>query len=331
MRRFGTILLLAATLVFWPAPGRAAADSTDSTKAQLLFDEALALLDQNNAAEACPKLEQSLQLDPGIGTEFQLADCYARIGRRATAYRMFEEVARRCATLSAADHERVARTRKAALEGQLQYLELHVDSSPAGLSLYIDGVAIERDQWENRLPIDPGEHRFEAKAPGYEPLGGTVTVSPENQVTRVTIGKLQPEQPKPHAETTKLSAPQGTVKPRGAEKRPTTYRTIGTVTTGAGLASLTVGGIFGLVALSKKHGSDSECTGRICNTASATALHNEAVRAGDRSTAFFVAGGIFCSAGVALLLALPRQVSTSLQAQLTVGKNQASATVEGAF
>ena len=44
-------------------------------------------------AEACPKFEQSLAIDSGLGTKFNLADCWEHLGRLASAKSMFDDVA----------------------------------------------------------------------------------------------------------------------------------------------------------------------------------------------------------------------------------------------
>src|SRR5262249_24412526 len=59
---------------------------TPEQAADRLFKEAEVLARAGRYAEACPKLEESERLDPGIGTQFNLADCYERTGRVAHAY-----------------------------------------------------------------------------------------------------------------------------------------------------------------------------------------------------------------------------------------------------
>lgn len=79
-------MLLAAAI----APAAAAqAGGGDKAVAQALFTEALKLMKSGAHAEACPKLEKSQELDPGMGTQFRLAECYEGVGRIASAWALF--------------------------------------------------------------------------------------------------------------------------------------------------------------------------------------------------------------------------------------------------
>jgi len=53
---------------------------------------AQSLIGDDKFAEAIPKLEEAQHLDPGIGTQFNLAVCYAKVGRLALAWKNFRQV-----------------------------------------------------------------------------------------------------------------------------------------------------------------------------------------------------------------------------------------------
>ena len=96
----------------------------DGAAARSLFDEARVLLQQGKAAQACPKLEESQRLDPGMGTLFNLADCYERLGRTASAWAEFREAVSAAHNAGSLDREQAAKQRAAALEPKLSYLTI---------------------------------------------------------------------------------------------------------------------------------------------------------------------------------------------------------------
>src|SRR6476659_8776093 len=66
-------------------------------RARTLFQQAKALRSAGRYDAACVKFEQSLALDVGIGTEFNLADCWEHVNRTASAYELFLKVAEHAA------------------------------------------------------------------------------------------------------------------------------------------------------------------------------------------------------------------------------------------
>src|SRR4051794_12229079 len=72
-----------------PEPAAAATVAPDPDK---LFTEAMQLIADEKFAEAIPKLEEAQRIDPGIGTQFNLAICYAKTGHLALAWRNFRQV-----------------------------------------------------------------------------------------------------------------------------------------------------------------------------------------------------------------------------------------------
>ncbi|HEX8793092.1 MAG TPA: hypothetical protein VF765_19240, partial [Polyangiaceae bacterium] len=116
MRRL--IFLLAAGLApLWTGGARA----DDRAAAQLLFDQGKELMAAGKTADACPKFEASAQLSHTPGVRLNLVDCWAAIGRTASAWAMAAEaidLAERQGDQVAAT---AARQRHEALQKQLTY------------------------------------------------------------------------------------------------------------------------------------------------------------------------------------------------------------------
>src|SRR5688572_13616735 len=94
MRRTAVVLwalLLVVTCL------RVEAQPSDRKRAEALFNEARTLMDRSDFSAACPKLEQSWNLDPATGTAFNLALCFEKAGRLASALAWYEK-AREAAT-----------------------------------------------------------------------------------------------------------------------------------------------------------------------------------------------------------------------------------------
>src|SRR5262245_31083842 len=124
---FGAAILVAAALETIAV--RASAQQRDPAAAQALFDEARTLMKSKRFDEACPKLAESQRLDPGIGTQFRLADCYEQQGKLASAWAGFLDVASQAAASGQADREKAARTRAAHLEARLPKLTIVVPAA----------------------------------------------------------------------------------------------------------------------------------------------------------------------------------------------------------
>ena len=85
-RRYVAASTLVAACALSLAPwcertARAEASLGDKAAAQSLFDEGRRLMGEAKYADACPKLAESQKLDPGVGTQFHLADCYEHLGQ----------------------------------------------------------------------------------------------------------------------------------------------------------------------------------------------------------------------------------------------------------
>ncbi|HWP05404.1 MAG TPA: hypothetical protein VNN72_06665, partial [Polyangiaceae bacterium] len=165
------------------SPGHAAAEASASDKAsaEALFDEALRAMKEGRYAEACPKLENSQRIDPGVGTLLYLGECYEKLGRTASAWATFREAASEADAGGQTKRAKAARDRYAKLEPQLAYLTIEVAETTRALP----GLRIRRDGADTGLgiigsavPADPGPSKIDVTAPDHESFSVTVRVQP---------------------------------------------------------------------------------------------------------------------------------------------------------
>lgn len=323
-------LWLAASAATLRPVSASAADDTDANPpqspdskaaAQALFDEGRSLVAHQQFAEACPKFAESQRLDPGIGTELWLADCYENNGQVASAWASFKEAAA-AAALGHDKRESVARDRAAALEAKIPHLMVVVSDAAAsqGLEVRRDGLIMASTAWGFAVPVDPGAHTVAASAAGRVPWSTTVQVAARADTLQVTIPALEDVPP-----TVAVQEP-GAVRPDAVEAPPTetppTHDTGGAgnaqrlsaaLLAGAGLLGIGVGTFFSFDA---KSTYDASNQGGLClnNQCLPTGLHDRS-QANQQALVATLAMGIGAGAvvsGGALYLFAPRGGGTSV-------------------
>ncbi|MGO8996604.1 MAG: hypothetical protein ACLQVI_25095 [Polyangiaceae bacterium] len=311
-------LLLGAALL---ATSTARAQSgSDVTTAQALFEEGKRLMQDKHFAEACPKLVESQQLDPGGGTLLAIALCHEGEGRLATAWGDFNLAASEARKDHRTDRETAALGHVRALEPRLTRARIVVAMGVPGLQISRDEKPVGSAELGTPLPIDAGDHTFEARAPGKETWHKTITIAGEGKTVDVTVPILEdepkppsvapapvptaPSAPPPPAPTalpsTIAPAPTTSATPAPAPPPPSdsgsSMRTAGFVTGGISLAVAAVGFGFGASALSTWHQADTGCNGTVCSNPNAPSQSASAEHAADASS---VLVGVGC-AGVAV-------------------------------
>lgn len=268
------------------APATSQPSAADRAAAQLLFDEGRTLMEKGRASEACPRFERSEKLEPGLGTRFHLASCYEAVGKLASAFALFLEVAAEAEARGQAERERLARERSRAVEPRLPRLAIEVPyaSSPA-LRVERDGTAVDPAQWGLAVPVDAGKHRVAASAPGRLEWHTEVEIRDEASVTRVNVPPL-------------------------AENRPAFFaplsRKLGLAALGVGVGTIALGTVFAVQAVSKKDASNREgCNDNQCTTQDGVTLRREALAAGDRATWAMGIGLLGLGAAAALFWVVP--------------------------
>jgi hypothetical protein len=269
---------------------RADVSSADKAAAQALFDQGKDLLARGNAADACPKLEESHRLDPTSGTLINLADCYERSGKLATAWTTFLQAAPAAKAAGHLEREQVARDRASALAPRLPKIVINVSAEVADLEIRRDGLLVGKGQWGAPIPADLGQHRVTAFLPGRKTWESSVTLRSEGETQVVLVPSFDTFAP-PVAASPPAAAERGGL---GAQ------RIAALVAGGVGVGGMIAGTAFGLASQSKGNEADDHCAGSICRDQIGVDLRAEALRAGNMSTAGFVVGALGLAGGALL-------------------------------
>lgn len=277
--------------------------------AQALFDEAMALRKKNAWNETCSKLQESQRLDPAPGTKFYLAECYEQIGKLASAWLLYTEVADVMANTGQQKRESAARERAQLLAGKVARLRVIVSEKArtAGLSVLRDGAPLGEAQWGFAVPVDSGVHTVEATLPGRPPFKKEVNVTEPGSTVDVEIPALGTDNAalgSASAVTTATLAP--TAAPTNSPPPASGFglRGAGFVAGGLGLVSAAIGAALGSVAVGKYNESNRgpcDAARDVCSPAG-LALRADAITLATGSTVTFIVGGVLFAGGVVLVL-----------------------------
>ncbi len=179
--------LIVASLL-WLSANAGAEDRVASARA--LFNLGRALMASGRYAEACPKFEESLRLEPGMGTRFNLAYCWEHLGRSASAWALYLDVAAEARAVGLGEREQIARKLARELEPRLSYLLVTVDAPSPGQEIARDGVLLGHAAWGIPTPVDPGIHVVRAAAPGKRLWFGSINVPARHFVYGLNVPAL---------------------------------------------------------------------------------------------------------------------------------------------
>jgi hypothetical protein len=284
--------------------------SQSTVTANALFDKGRQLMNDGKYPEACKAFEQSQKADPAGGTEYNIAACYVKIGKLASAWAIYRDLAD---SDTNAGRKKDSATKAKALAPRLPKVLINVASPAADLALTLDDgdatalVGVE-------TPIDLGDHVIVAKAKGFadKTINQSITAEGKTVTVDVTLDKADAAKVPPpdtgalSTHTASKSTPAHTQVPVDHGTAPRSHRrTYGFIIGGVGLAAVGAGLYFGSVA--NGHYSDAEdacpmhmCTGTALATANSD--YSDAKSAAGISTGLVVGGGVALAVGVVLIL-----------------------------
>jgi serine/threonine-protein kinase len=287
-------------------PNSARADSGDVATAERLFQEAIRHVEGGDYKDACPKFAESQRLDPALGTKFNLADCYEHVGRTASAWKLFSEVAEAAHAAGKSTREREARHRIELLEPALPRLRIEVQTPTSGLEIVRDDVRVPNAEWGAAVPLDPGTYTIVARAPGRMPWSQQVVMRASSTI-RVDIPSLTED---PSHAGAPSNQPTPTAAPQPESDNGRTRKWVGGSIAGAGIVGLGIGTAYGFLSLSRHDRAVSLCDPDRCTSAEGSAMWHDATTAGNVSTVALVSGGIALAAGAIIWLTTPKPRET---------------------
>jgi len=320
--------ILSASIALGVTAARMPSARADDAQAQgrALFNEGAALMSRGDFEAACPKLEASLRHFPGLGTRGKLAECYEKLGRVASAWRAYRDVAELAMKSGDPTREQVASARAKALEPKLSYVTVVVPpgADVPGLVVKRGGHEIERAKLGGAEPVDAGAVTIEVSAPGRTTFTGQITVA-QAQHARFEVPVLEraspaspPAAPAAAAPAPALaSEPASFVEPPPVHAdRPAWQKPVGIVAMGAGVVAASVGAAFGLGAGATYdaafEGGGCERGGNTCDAAGQRKVDDARTQA-TLSTILFVAGGAVAATGLVVYLTAPSSKSSGMR------------------
>ena len=288
-------VLLFTALLCSPTLSRAQT-ADNKAGADVLFDEGKKLLAAGDIDHACPKFEASLKLADQLGVRLNLADCYEKQGKTASAWAEFREAASRAEKKG--DKRAVfAHQREDALAPKLVKLEIDVpaNSRVPGLTVRRDGAPVPAEVFDTPFPINPGGYTVDASAAGFKTWSARVDASKAGETVKIEVPRLEaaPEAPKPIE-----PKPSGALaKPEGGDEEPQVIdrsearhsrHVLGITVAASGVAAIGTGVVLGLVAKSKWDSASAHCVNDLCD-ATGVQINKDAKLYGNIGT---VVGGV---------------------------------------
>lgn len=328
--RIVPLLLLLCTLIATPSALHAQ-EANEQAAAQALFDEGMRLFSEEKYADSCAKFEASLALVDGMGTRGKLAECYEKVGRTASAWAAYREVAVLAKRAGQTEREQVAAARAARLQATLSYLTIVVaaDAQLPGLEIRQNGVALNPGAFGSAIATDPGPHSIEIRAEGYHSQTLTVEVGTSEKKS-VEIPTLEAKAPVAEAPPAQLpQAPQ----PAATSESSDTWRTVGMTSVAVGGGSLFLATILSIVAKGDYDAAftDGLCSeDNVCTPEGATQVNNARSLA-NTGTVFAIAAPVFIGVGAYLWLSSPAESKTPVKVQPTAGNDNLGLSLSGRF
>jgi len=247
----------------------ARAEGPDEGAARAAFAEGRALAAEGDYERACRAFERSFAIVQGVGVMYNLADCYEKLGRAASAHALFT----RAATLSAESGQReraaAALERARGLERRRTRLLVDADARDESAVLRINEEIIESGK---EVFLDPGTYRVTATAPGKKSWAREIIAPNGPALLSLSVPRLEtlrepaprPAPPPKKKRIARRSTPAGDAAPARITARPSEGPgALPWVLGASGVASLAAATYFGVRYKTKDDAARGVCPGAV--------------------------------------------------------------------
>ena len=279
------------------APAAAAEGAAATGDAKVVFARATRLYRERRYELALPLFESLVERTNSPNARLYVGHCLVKLGRHVEAYRAFSRVLGNSTALRDDKYDptrEAARQELFALEQRVAKLVVAPAEAP-GLRVEVDDRPLAPEWVGAAYAVEPGEHRVEGEAEGFEPETRSTTIAAGETRTvslvltrRATATELAPAAPAPVSVTASSS------------RAP--LRVAGWVAIGVGATGLAVFTLAGLSAKGVHDDLEADCGSAPCTDA---AHRDDAARGKTLQTVAnvgLVAGLVGAASGAALLL-----------------------------
>jgi hypothetical protein len=254
------------------------------------FQRGLKLFDEQDFRAALIEFRRAFDIAPSPNVLYNIGQSCYQLQDYVCAQQTFDRYLREMGDKMAPERRKEIEAELGELKGRIAYLT--ITTTPPGAEVSIDENVMGKTPFTGPQPVSAGRRRITATLEGQPPVSKTIDVAGGDQA-KITLTFSSPSAP-----VASSAAPATTTSPPPPPKNSPTSAY---VSFGVGAVGLSVGSIFGLLALSSKSKLDDACSTPKSCPRSAQQDIDALKRNGTVSTLGFLVGAIGVGAGVVLL------------------------------
>ncbi len=296
-------------------------NAADVAAARALGTEGVKLADKGKCEDAVDKLSRAEKLHHAPMLLERLGECQVALGKIVEGTENLQRVVREemGSNAPAAVLAAKMRAQKVLEAAKPKVAKLIVSvtgvAQADSIVVKLDGQTVSSASLGMERPTDPGDHTLDISAPGYKSVSRKVTLSMGGSESVSVTLEVDPnakpiDDHKGNGDGGNKGDGRGkddVVVPPPAQGNGKTIAAVTSLAVGG--VGLVLGGVFGVLAMSKKSTLDGQCVAKACPSGTQSTI-DAANTFATVSTVGFIVGGVGLAAGI-VLLAIPNGAPTA--------------------